>query len=361
VPRPSGPAALSLAENLRTWGRELGFADVGVARLELDADAAHLADWLRAGFQGSMAYMARSTAQRVAPAALRPGTLSVISARMDCLPPAADAAEVLADGTRAYIARYALGRDYHRTLRRRLKQLAERACRELGPFGYRVLTDSAPALEKALARNARLGWIGKNTLVMSRAAGSFAVLGEIYCDLPLEAEPGAAPRNQSGSSQACIDVCPTRAIVAPYRLDARRCISYLTIENRGPIPVEFRRAIGNRIFGCDDCQLVCPWNRYAKLGTDPDFSVRIGFDRPSLVELFGWSEGEWVQATEGMALRRIGYTGWLRNLAVALGNAPTSPEVLSALRLRADHEEELVREHVQWAIAQHVERKGGGR
>jgi epoxyqueuosine reductase len=346
-------AAPSLAERLRAWGREIGFADVGIARLELDADAAHLADWLRRGFHGSMAYMARATAQRGSPRQLRPGTLSVISARMECAPPAAGAAQVLADGTRGYIARYALGRDYHRVLRQRLKRLAERARRELGPFGYRVLADSAPVLEKALARNARLGWIGKNTLVMSRSAGSFSLLGEIYCDLPFEPEAAAAPRNHCGSCQACIDVCPTRAIVAPYRLDARRCISYLTIENRGPIPVEFRSAIGNRIFGCDDCQLVCPWNRYAKLSTEADFAVRLGLDRPSLVELFGWSEGEWVQATEGMALRRIGYAGWLRNLAVALGNAPTSPEVLSALRLRAADESEMVREHVAWALQQH--------
>ena len=354
MPRSAAPAPPQLAERLRDWGRALGFADVGVARLELDADAAHLADWLRSGFHGSMAYMARSAEQRAAPAALRPGTISVISARMECAPPAADSRAVLADGARGYIARYALGRDYHRVLRQRLKRLAERMRRELGPFGYRVLADSAPVLEKALARNARLGWIGKNTLVMSRAAGSFSVLGEIYCDLPLEPEVASMPRNHCGSCQACIDVCPTRAIVAPYRLDARRCISYLTIENRGPIPVEFRRAIGNRIFGCDDCQLVCPWNRHATPSTEGDFAVRIGLDRPSLVELFGWSEGEWVQATEGMALRRIGYAGWLRNVAVALGNAPRSAEVVAALRARANHENELVREHVAWALGQHA-------
>jgi epoxyqueuosine reductase len=354
VPRSSGPAAPTLTEDLRAWGRELGFADVGIARLQLDADAAHLADWLRAGFHGSMAYMARSAHQRAAPAALRPGTLSVVSARMDCTPPAAGAREVLDDGTRGYIARYALGRDYHRVLRRRLKRLAERMRRELGPFGYRVLADSAPALDKALARNARLGWIGKNTLVMSRAAGSFSLLGEIYCDLPLEPDAAGAPRNHCGSCQACIDVCPTRAIVAPYRLDARRCISYLTIESRGPIPVEFRRAIGNRIFGCDDCQLACPWNRYARLSNEKDFAARHGLDRPRLAELFAWDEPTWLAKTEGMALRRATYLGWLRNLAVALGNAPTSPEVISALRARANHDNEMVREHVAWALAQHA-------
>ena len=353
MPRSSGPAAPSFAENLRAWGRELGFADVGVSRLELGADAAHLEAWLRAGFHGSMAYMERSAAQRGAPQALRPGTISVVSARMDCTPPAAGAQAVLRDGTRAYIARYALGRDYHRVMRRRLKRLAERMRGELGDFGYRVLADSAPALEKALARNARLGWIGKNTLVMSRAAGSFSLLGEIYCDLPLEPEAAGAPRNHCGSCRACIDVCPTRAIVAPYRLDARRCISYLTIENRGPIPVEFRRAIGNRVFGCDDCQLACPWNRYAKLSAEKDFAPRHGLDRASLVELFAWDEPTWLAKTEGMALRRATYAGWLRNLAVALGNAPTSPEILSALRLRSAHPDSMVREHVEWALQQH--------
>jgi len=354
VSRSTAFPAPPLAERLRAWGGELGFADVGVARLELDGDGARLRQWLRAGFHGSMAYMERSAAQRAAPRRLRPATLSVISARMDCTPPAAGAAAVLADGRRGYIARYALGRDYHRTLRRRLKQLAERMRRELGPFGYRVLADSAPVLEKALARNARLGWIGKNTLVMSRAAGSFSLLGEIYCDLPLEPEAATAPRNHCGSCQACIDVCPTRAIVAPYRLDARRCISYLTIEHRGPIPVELRRAIGNRIFGCDDCQLVCPWNRYAKLSGEKDFAARHGLDRPALTELFAWDEATWLAKTEGMALRRATYVGWLRNVAVALGNAPTSPEVIAALRLRAAHPSELVREHVAWALEQHA-------
>jgi len=353
VARSSALHAAEFGERLRTWGRESGFADVAVSRVELDADAAHLGEWLRHGFHGSMAYMARSAGWRASPQQLRPGTITVISARMDCTPPAADARTVLAEGASGYIARYALGRDYHRLLRRRLKQLAERMRRELGPFGYRVLADSAPALEKALARNARLGWIGKNTLLMSRGAGSFFLLGEIYCDLPLEPESVASPRNHCGSCRACIDVCPTRAIVAPYRLDARRCISYLTIENRGPIPVEFRRAIGNRIFGCDDCQLVCPWNRYAKLSSEKDFTARHGLDRPKLTELFGWSELEYLQHTEGMALRRTGYSGWLRNVAVALGNAPRSDEVTAALRARANHENEMVREHVAWALAQH--------
>jgi epoxyqueuosine reductase len=353
VARASALPAAEIGDRLRAWGAEAGFADVGVATIRLAADAGHLGDWLRHGFHGSMAWMERSAGQRASPKALRHGTVTVISARMDCTPPAADAQAVLNDGARGYIARYALGRDYHRLLRRRLKQLAERMHRELGPFGYRVLADSAPSLEKALARNARLGWIGKNTLLLNRRAGSLFLLGEIYCDLALEPEDLAPPRNHCGSCRACIDVCPTQAIVAPYRLDARRCISYLTIENRGPIPEEFRSAIGNRIFGCDDCQFACPWNRYAKLSSEKDFAARHGLDRPSLVDLFNWSEADYLEKTEGMALRRTGYIGWLRNVAVALGNAPTSPEVIAALRARANHENQMVREHVAWALRQH--------
>jgi epoxyqueuosine reductase len=360
VSRSKALSAEALAPRLRQWGAELGFADVGIAEIRLAPDTARLADWLRDGFHGTMAYMARGAAMRAAPERLRPGTVTVISARMDCLPDAAPAREALADGARAYIARYALGRDYHRLMRRRLKKLAERMCRELGPFGYRVLADSAPALEKALGRNAHLGWIGKNTLLLSRKAGSFFLLGEIYCDLPLRVDAAPAPRNHCGSCRACIDVCPTRAIVAPYRLDARRCISYLTIEHRGAIPEEFRRAIGNRIFGCDDCQLVCPWNRYARLATAQDFSARHGLDGARLVELFGWTEAAYLQRTEGMALRRTGYAGWLRNIAVALGNAPRSDEVMSALRARENDPNELVREHVAWALQEQERRRVDG-
>jgi epoxyqueuosine reductase len=341
----------ALPAQLRAWGRDFGFADVGVAQIELAGDAAHLADWLRDGFHGGMDYMARGTELRSDPRRLAPGTLSVISARMDYLPDAAPAQQVLDDGTRGYIARYALGRDYHKLLRSRLRRLAERLRRQLGPFGYRVLTDSAPSLEKALARNARLGWIGKNTLLLNRKAGSLFLLGEIYTDAPLPLPEARPARSHCGSCRSCIDVCPTQAIVAPYRLDARRCISYLTIENRGAIPVEFRAAIGNRIFGCDDCQLVCPWNKYAQRSVEPDFAPRHGLDAAKLVELFGWSESEWSAKTEGMALRRAKYSGWLRNVAVALGNAPRSAEVRSALRARADHPDEVVREHVAWALA----------
>ncbi len=329
---------------------ELGFADVGIAELSLDEDARHLRAWLDQGFHGGMKYMARDTELRSAPARLRPGTVSVISVRMDCQPRAADANQVLQDGSKAYIARYALGRDYHRLMRSRLKKLGERLRREIEPFGYRVLADSAPALEKALARNAKLGWIGKNTLLLNRKAGSFFLLGEIYCDLPLSAPAASTPRNHCGTCKACIEICPTQAIVAPYRLDARRCISYLTIEHHGPIPEEFRKAIGNRIFGCDDCQLVCPWNRYARLSPEADFAPRHGLDAAKLTDLFGWSEAEYLGKTEGMALRRVGYTGWLRNIAVALGNAPHNVKVASALQERANHPDEIVREHVAWAL-----------
>jgi epoxyqueuosine reductase len=354
VPLPKALSAETLAPRLRAWGAELGFADVGIATLELDADARRLAGWLAQGFHGDMEYMAREPEKRASPARLRPGTVTVISVRMDYQPAAAaPAPAVLADGTLGYIARYALGRDYHRTLRARLKRLGARLQREIGPFGYRVLTDSAPVLEKALARNARLGWIGKNTLVLNRTAGSYFLLGEIYCDLPLRAAPAPATRGHCGTCRSCLDACPTQAIVAPYQLDARRCISYLTIEQRGAIPVELRRAIGNRIFGCDDCQIACPWNRHARKSVEPEFAVRRGLDRPDLVELLGWTRAEYLRRTEGMALRRAGYAGWLRNVAVALGNAPTSARVIAALQLRAGHPDALVREHVAWALAQH--------
>ena len=346
----SAPTTDSLPKQIRAWGLELGFADVGIAELDLDEDARHLRTWLDQGFHGGMKYMARDTELRSAPARLRPGTVSVISVRMDYQPQAADANQVLQDGNRAYIARYALGRDYHRLMRSRLKKLGERLRKEIEPFGYRVLSDSAPALEKALARNARLGWIGKHTLLLNRKAGSSFLLGEIYCDLPLAAPAAPAPRNHCGTCQACIEICPTQAIVGPYRLDARRCISYLTIEHHGSIPEEFRKPIGNRIFGCDDCQLVCPWNRYAQLSSEPDFAPRHGLDAAKLTELFGWSEDEYLTKTEGMALRRTGYINWLRNAAVALGNAPHSADVMSALNARADHPNEIVREHVAWAL-----------
>jgi epoxyqueuosine reductase len=356
TPRLPDSALASLPQRIREWARELGFADTGIAHLALDDDRAHLQRWLDEGYHGGMDFMTRDPDMRSQPARLRPGTLSVISARMDYRPAAADALDVLDDGRLAYISRYALGRDYHRVMRARLLRLARRVEEAVGPFGYRVLTDSAPALEKALARNAGLGWIGKHTLLLRRDAGSWFFLGEIYTDLPLPDDAAASVAESCGRCRACLSACPTGAIVAPYRLDARRCISYLTIEHHGSIPEELRPQIGNRIFGCDDCQLACPWNRYAQLATEPDFAPRHALDAPRLTTLFGWSEDEWLRHTEGMALRRAGYVRWLRNLAVAMGNAPADPDLVAALQARADHPDPVVREHVEWALRRQHER-----
>ena len=325
---------------------------IGVATLDLPADEAFFLDWLRAGFNGEMGYMSRHGLKRSRPAELIPGTVSCISVRMDYWPEeSADAAATLGNGNLAYVSRYALGRDYHKVLRSRLQKLCDRIHDAVGPFGHRVFTDSAPVLEKALARNAGLGWIGKHTNLIDRNAGSYFFLGEIYVDLQLPAdEPSTA---HCGSCSACMPACPTGAIVAPYRLDARRCISYLTIELAGSIPVEFRQAIGNRIYGCDDCQLVCPWNKFARPTVENDFAVRHGLDQAQLVDLFAWSEQDFLSKTEGSAIRRIGHERWLRNIAIALGNAPTSPAVLAALTNRIDHPSSVVREHVHWALEEH--------
>jgi len=341
-----------LAHRIRSWALELGFADAGIAHQRLGDDLDHLQRWLDDGMHGAMNYMARQPDQRAHPEALHANTLAVISVRMDCRPPAEAAEKILGDAESAYIARYALGRDYHKLMRARLKKLGARIADEIHPHGYRVLADSAPALEKALARNAGLGWIGKNTLLLNRSAGSWFLLGEIYTDLPLAANPDEAPQSHCGSCTACLDVCPTKAFVAPYQLDARRCISYLTIEYHGSIPELLRPLIGNRIFGCDDCQLVCPWNRYARLSTEVDFAPRHGFDNIKLIELFRWTEAEYLIRTEGMALRRTGYRNWLRNLAVALGNAPAREDVRNALAARMDDADPIVREHVRWALEQ---------
>jgi epoxyqueuosine reductase len=344
--------AASLLAALRRWSEELGFARLGVANIDLSTDEAHFLDWLRAGFNGEMGYMSRHGVKRSRPTELLPGTVSCISVRMDYWPQdAADAEATLADGSVAYVSRYALGRDYHKLMRARLLTLCQRIQSAVGPFGYRVFTDSAPVLEKALARNAGLGWIGKHTNLIDSNAGSYFFLGEIYLNLNLPAdEPSTA---HCGTCSACMPACPTGAIVAPYRLDARRCISYLTIELAGSIPLEFRRAIGNRIYGCDDCQLVCPWNKFARPTAEKDFAVRHGLDHAQLVELFAWSEAQFLERTRGSAIRRIGYERWLRNIAVALGNAPTSPALLAALNDRAQHASPLVREHVHWALSQH--------
>lgn len=346
------PSLAEIPAHIAAWARELGFASAGIAHLTLTEDYAHLQRWLAEGHHGGMEYMARHAGLRGEPARLRPGTLGVISVRMDCRPDAEAAERVLADDERAYIARYALGRDYHKLMRSRLLKLAARIEQAIGPHGYRVFADSAPVLEKALARNARLGWIGKNTLLLNRDGGSWFFLGEIYTDLPLAPSAEPALQNHCGSCSACIDVCPTAAIVAPYTLDARRCISYLTIEHHGSIPVELRPLIGNRVFGCDDCQLVCPWNRYARTTAESDFTPRHGLDTPRLAALFGWDETEWLRRSEGMALRRLGHARWLRNLAVALGNARPSDEARLALTQRLEHPDEVVREHVAWALQQ---------
>lgn len=347
-----------LAQCIKTWGVELGFQQIGIAAIDLAEHEQHLMRWLAAGWHGEMAYMARHGTKRSRPAELVPGTLRVISARMDYLPePREQMGGALDDPARAFISRYALGRDYHKVLRSRLAQLAARIEREVGPFGYRAFVDSAPVLEKALAERAGLGWIGKHTNLIDRHTGSWFFLGELYTSLPLPVD--APVTNHCGSCRACIDVCPTRAIVAPYRLDARRCISYLTIELRGAIPEEFRAALGNRIYGCDDCQLVCPWNRYAQLTREPDFRPRHGLDAAALIEVFGWDEATFLAATEGSAIRRIGYLCWSRNVAVALGNAPWSEAVVAALAARRDDPSELVREHVDWALERQRLRRTG--
>jgi epoxyqueuosine reductase len=349
----------TLRARLDALAGELGFEQVGVADVDLAEDEANLERWLAELRHGGMDYMARHGRRRSRPAELVPGTLRVISVRMAAsAPDAAPAADVLADGRKAYVARYALGRDYHKVLRGRLAALAERLAAEFGPFGYRAFVDSAPVMEKPLARNAGLGWIGKHTNLINERAGSLFMLGELYTDLPLT--PDARAKDRCGTCSACIPACPTGAITAPYQLDARRCISYLTIEHHGDIPEALRPAIGNRIFGCDDCQLACPWNKFARVAAEPDFRVRHRLDAPDLVDLFGWDEDEYLAKTEGSALRRLGFRRWLRNLAVALGNAPPSPEAANALRRRRDDDDPVVREHVAWALERQEASAGAG-
>lgn len=349
---------------MRTWAKELGFSQIAVGTVDLSDAEPGLAAWLDAGFHGSMGYMQRHGMTRARPAELVPGTVSVVSARMDYLPRAAEqsasapgdwqAAEWqrLADPRSATVSVYARGRDYHKVLRARLQALAERIGADVGPFGHRVFTDSAPVLEVELATRAGLGWRGKHTLALSRDAGSMFFLGELFVDLALPAD--APVEAHCGTCSACLDACPTRAIVAPYRLDARRCISYLTIEHTGPIPAELRRAIGNRIYGCDDCQLACPWNKYAQRSPLPDFDPRHGLDAATLLELWSWTEAQFLQRTEGSAIRRIGYERWRRNLAVGLGNAlhaTGDAGLADALRGAAASASPLVREHIDWALA----------
>ncbi len=346
----------ALANDIKAWGRELGFQELGISDTELTAEEAQLQSWLDRGYHGEMDYMARHGATRARPAELVPGTVRVISVRMNYVAPdAKDSWAVMEDAEAAFISRYALGRDYHKVLRARLQALADRIENAVGEFAYRVFTDSAPVLEVALARKAGLGWRGKHTLLLSREAGSMFFLGELFTNLPLPVDSDTS--EHCGTCRKCIDICPTEAIVAPYQLDARRCISYLTIEHPGSIPEEFRAAMGNRIYGCDDCQLACPWNKYAQLAAETDFEIRNNLDDVTLLELFAWSETEFNQRMAGSAIRRIGHERWLRNIAVAMGNAlrgrlaeDKKTALRQALQARADSDSAIVREHVRWAL-----------
>ncbi|HEX9875518.1 MAG TPA: tRNA epoxyqueuosine(34) reductase QueG [Gammaproteobacteria bacterium] len=353
LPQPASPFSSeqleTLAGEIKELGATLGFQQLGITDTDLSEANTRLKAWLDTGRHGEMAYMTFHGEKRAQASALLPNAARIISARMDYWPEDdSKARAALEDDKRAYVSRYALGRDYHKVLRQRLHRLARAIEQRIGPFGYRVCVDSAPVLEKAVAQKAGLGWIGKHTNLINRGAGSWFFLGEILTDLPLPTD--AAATDHCGTCRACLDVCPTQAIVAPYELDARRCISYLTIELRGPIPEELRPGIGNRIFGCDDCQLFCPWNKFARLTRESDFKPRHGLDTAGLLELFAWSEADWSHATEGSALRRAGYEGWLRNLAVALGNAPQDPRIVAALEARAGGASDLVREHIDWAL-----------
>lgn len=355
--RPAQPGAQdsrSLAKEIRQWGKALGFQQIGFSDIDLRQAEARLAAWLEKQYQGEMSYMSRHGVKRSRPGLLVPGTLSVISARMDYLTDDQGAATALLDHpSKAYVSRYAVGRDYHKVLRGRLRALARRIEERIGPLGYRVFVDSAPVLEKPLAEKAGLGWIGKHTNLINRNSGSWFFLGELYTDIDLPADE--AETSHCGTCRACIDVCPTGAIVNEYELDARRCISYLTIELKGEIPLEYRKLIGNRIFGCDDCQLFCPWNKFAVRTDETDFAPRHKLDDVELTELFAWSEAEWRRKTEGSAIRRIGYEQWLRNIAVALGNADASEKVVQALRARQNSESPLVNAHVEWALQQQAD------
>ena len=355
---PLSPPPLPLSALQRARERVLalataaGFSRCGISTPDLGQDAAHLADWLGKGLYGTMDWMARNTALRTDPAALLPGTVRVISVGLDYGQDPDAAWATLEDGQRAYVARYALGRDYHKLMRNRLQKLAAQLGQEFGPLGFRVFVDSAPVLERALGRDAGLGWIGKHTCLIDKRGGSWFFLGEIYIDLPLPTDTPASAH--CGSCQRCIDICPSQAIIAPYRLDARRCISYLTIEHEGSIDPALRPLIGNRIYGCDDCQLVCPWNKFARRTDEPDFRARNQLDSASLCALFAWDEEEFLRRTEGSAIRRSGHERWLRNIAVAMGNAP-SPAHRAALLGRAGHPSPIVREHVAWALERHTD------
>ncbi|MEM7294073.1 MAG: tRNA epoxyqueuosine(34) reductase QueG [Pseudomonadota bacterium] len=343
-----------LASRVKTFSASLGFQQASITDVDLGDHETHLLNWLGRGFHGEMRYMERHGTRRSRPAELEPGTLRIISVRMDYLPPDLESADaVLADASRAFVSRYALGRDYHKVLRQRLQKLANYIESEAGTFNYRAFVDSAPVLEKAIAQKAGLGWIGKHSNLINRSAGSWFFLGELYTDLPLPVDP-THETEHCGACNACIDACPTQAIVGPYQVDARRCISYLTIELRTSIPEQFLEAMGNRIYGCDDCQLVCPWNRFATVTAEADFQPRHALDSATLTDLFAWSEIDFLTRLEGSPIRRIGYECWLRNIAVALGNAPSSESVVHALQSQLGKTTVMVDEHIQWALARHV-------
>jgi epoxyqueuosine reductase len=337
-------------DQIQQWADELGFQQLAVTDIDLSTHESHLMAWLDKQYHGEMDYMARHGTKRSRPEELHEGTLRVISVRMDYFPPEAYSIQkTLRNHDLGFISRYALGRDYHKIIRKRLQALVTKIQQEIGEFGYRVFTDSAPILEKALAEKAGLGWMGKHTNIINKKAGSWFFLGEIYTDLPLPVTE-TATTNHCGKCTACIDICPTQAIVAPYQVDARRCISYLTIELKSAIPVEFRKAMGNRIYGCDDCQLVCPWNRFSKTTDEIDFQIRHGLDAPELLDLFNWTEEEFLKKMEGSPIRRIGYMQWLRNIAVALGNSGYSEKTIQALKDKRPDVDELVQEHIDWAL-----------
>ncbi len=338
-----------LAINIKKWGEELGFQQVGITDTHLKTAEKHLQNWVAKGFHGEMQYMYKHGLKRSQPNLLLPGTISVISVRMDYLPETAEKINTTLDNPiTAFISRYALGRDYHKIMRKKLQQLANKIEADKGSFGYRVFVDSAPVLEKALAEKAGLGWIGKHSNLINHKAGSWFFLGEIYTNIPLPTDKQAS--EHCGQCVACLDICPTQAIVAPYQVDARKCISYLTIELHGSIPEPLRKLIGNRIYGCDDCQLICPWNRFARLTTEKDYNPRHNLNSSQLVDLFNWTEAEFLKKMEGSSIRRIGYIRWLRNIAVALGNSRQTNQTIKALSQKQSHTSDIVREHVSWAL-----------
>lgn len=351
----SSQALHDMAQKIKRWGEELGFQQVAISDVDLGEHETHLQNWLKNNYHGDMDYMERHGNKRSRPAELEPGTLRVISVRMDYLPADTDMVNTLKDQTKAYVSRYALGRDYHKMIRKRLAKLAKQIETDIGPFGYRAFVDSAPVLEKAIAEKSGLGWIGKHTLLLNRKAGSWFFLGELFVDIPLPTDEPVS--KHCGKCSACIDICPTQAIVAPYQLDSRKCISYLTIELKDSIPEELRAPMGNRVFGCDDCQIVCPWNRFANTTLEEDFWPRHGLDKNDLLSLFNWDEETFLKNTEGSAIRRIGYQRWLRNLAIGLGNAPYTDEIVNALNKQRSYAETMALEHIDWALTQQRNKK----